>query len=58
MYLKRKIYSQLLEWKNDTGHSTLEVTGARQVGKTYIINKFADENFRRGKAGRKNIHHQ
>ena len=46
MYLKRKIYSQLLEWKNDTGHSTLEVTGARQVGKTYIINKFADENFR------------
>lgn len=46
MYLKRKIYSQLLEWKNDTSHSTLEVTGARQVGKTYIINKFADENFK------------
>ena len=46
MYLKRKIYSQLLEWKNDTGHSTLEVTGARQVGKTYIINKFADENYK------------
>lgn len=46
MYLKRTIYSQLLEWKKDTGHSTLEITGARQVGKTYIINKFADENFR------------
>ena len=46
MYLKREIYSQLLEWKNDTSRSTLEVTGARQVGKTYIINKFADENFR------------
>ena len=26
-------------------HTTLEVNGARQVGKTYIINKFADENF-------------
>lgn len=46
MYLKRKVYDQLLEWKNDTVHSTLEVNGARQVGKTYIINKFADENFR------------
>jgi predicted AAA+ superfamily ATPase len=46
MYLKRKVYNQLLEWKNDTVHSTLEVNGARQVGKTYIINKFADENFR------------
>lgn len=46
MYLKRKIYDQLLEWKNDTSHSTLEVNGARQVGKTYIINKFADENFK------------
>lgn len=45
MYLKRKIYDRLVEWKNDTGHSTLEVNGARQVGKTYIINKFADENF-------------
>lgn len=46
MYLKRKVYSQLLEWKNDTSHSTLEVNGARQVGKTFLINKFADENFK------------
>lgn len=45
MYLKRKIYDRLLEWKSRSGHSTLEVNGARQVGKTYIINKFADENF-------------
>ena len=37
MYLKRIIYDQLLDWKNDTSHSTLEVSGARQVGKTYII---------------------
>lgn len=36
MYLKRTVYEQLLEWKNDNSHSTLEVSGARQVGKTYI----------------------
>ena len=46
MYLKRKIYDQLMEWKDDKSHSTLEVNGARQTGKTYIINKFADENFK------------
>lgn len=46
MYLKRKIYDRLIEWKDESS-LTLEVTGARQVGKTYIINKFADEHFRR-----------
>lgn len=46
MYLKRKIYDRLVEWKRDSSGSTLEVDGARQVGKTYIINKFADENFK------------
>lgn len=46
MYLKRKVYDKLLEWKNESGHSTLEVSGARQVGKTYLINKFAGEHFK------------
>lgn len=46
MYLKRKIYDRLVEWKNDTSHNTMEVNGARQTGKTYIINKFADEHFK------------
>lgn len=44
MYLKRKIYQKLLSWKEESS-LTLEVTGARQVGKTYIIQKFARENF-------------
>lgn len=44
MYLKRKIYKKLLSWKEESD-LTLEVTGARQVGKTYIIKKFAEENF-------------
>lgn len=37
MYLKRFVYDRLLDWKNEGGHSTLEVGGARQVGKTYLI---------------------
>lgn len=45
MYLTRKAYGSLIEWKNNGGQSTLEVNGARQVGKTYLINKFADEYF-------------
>lgn len=45
MYLKRKVYEQLLKWKQDAAHSTLEVNGARQVGKTYLISKFAKENY-------------
>ena len=31
---------------NDGSRTTLEVNGARQVGKTYIIDKFANENFK------------
>lgn len=45
-YLKRKAYDQMLAWKNHVGHSTLEVSGARQVGKTYLVNKFADEQYK------------
>ena len=43
--LKREIYKELIKWKeSDTGH-VLEVNGARQVGKTYILDKFAKENY-------------
>lgn len=45
MYLKRDVYDRLLDWKQGNGHSTLEVNGARQVGKTYLIEKFAKENY-------------
>ena len=45
MELRRNIYQKLIEWKKeDTGH-VLEVKGARQVGKTYILKKFGKENF-------------
>ena len=46
MYLKRTVYQKLMEWKESEKQTTLEVTGARQVGKTYIIKKFAEENFK------------
>lgn len=43
--LERKILKDLLEWKNNPDKKCLVVKGARQVGKTYIIDKFARENY-------------
>lgn len=43
--LKRKIEQQLLEWKQSPEKKCLLVKGARQVGKTYSIEKFAKENY-------------
>lgn len=47
MYLKRKVYDMLASWKQKPCHATLEVSGARQTGKTYIVNRFADEQYRK-----------
>ena len=44
--LKRKIMSKLIEWKNKNDKMSLVIKGARQVGKTYIIDKFARENYK------------
>ena len=38
--LKRKITDELLNWKRNKNKECLLVKGARQVGKTYIIDKF------------------
>ena len=38
--------SRLLEWKNKKDKMCLIIKGARQVGKTYIIDKFAKENYK------------
>lgn len=45
MELKRKIYDDLLEWKSGKVRQCLLVNGARQIGKTYIIEKFGRENY-------------
>jgi len=44
--LKRKIYKDLLQWKSRDDKRCLVVKGARQVGKTFIIELFARENYR------------
>ena len=43
--LKRKIYQSLIDWKKQKEKMCLVVKGARQVGKTFIIDKFARENY-------------
>jgi len=44
--LERKIYQDLLTWKEKKDKMCLLVKGARQVGKTFIIEKFAKENYK------------
>ena len=44
--LKRKIEKDLLAWKNNKGKKTpLVIRGCRQCGKTFIVKKFAEENY-------------
>ena len=43
--LKRKIEDRLLEWKEKPQKMALLVHGARQVGKTYSITKFAQDHY-------------
>ena len=45
MELRRNIYIKLLAWKKENTGRVLELQGARQVGKTYILKKFGQENF-------------
>ena len=45
--MKRKIEDTLLAWKNrEDGRKPLLIYGARQVGKTYIINKFGEQHYK------------
>ena len=42
----RDIYKQLLEWKLDPEKKPLLIRGARQTGKTYIVNEFGKNEFK------------
>lgn len=44
--LERKIINDLKAWKNKPARKCLVVKGARQVGKTFIIEKFCRENYK------------
>ena len=42
---KRKIYNEMLNWKNEPNHKPLIIQGLRQIGKTTIVETFAKENY-------------
>ena len=42
----RKIYQELLNWKNSSIEKPLMIIGARQIGKTYIIDEFCKKEFK------------
>ena len=42
----RKFYDIISKWEEDNTKEPLLVTGARQVGKTWVIKKFCDENYK------------
>jgi len=43
--MKRKILDSLVEWKNNEERKPLILNGARQVGKTYVLEQFGSEQF-------------
>lgn len=46
-FMERKIYNDILKWKNESnGKTSLLIEGARRVGKSYIAEKFAQENYK------------
>jgi predicted AAA+ superfamily ATPase len=49
MKLTRTLYKDLLSWKNNPERMPLMLMGARQVGKTFLVNQF-------GKSEYRNIH--
>ena len=43
--MERKIYKNLLDWKFSENRKPLILQGARQVGKTYIVNVFGEREY-------------
>ena len=43
--MKRDIYKKLLEWKFSSRRKPLLLKGARQVGKTYILKEFGEQEY-------------
>lgn len=45
--MKRKVYDKLVEWKeNSNGKTAILIDGARRVGKSYIAEEFAKNNYK------------
>ena len=43
--MKRDLYEVLCQWKGDVNRRPLLVRGARQVGKTYLVDEFGKREF-------------
>ena len=43
--MKRKLYKALIEWKNDPDRKPLVLEGARQVGKTWLLKEFGQNEY-------------
>ncbi len=41
----RRVSNSLVEWKNSPKRMPLIINGARQVGKTYIVEQFGKEHY-------------
>lgn len=46
MEIRRKIDNFLTDWKNRANHKPLIVKGARQIGKTFSVQSFANANYK------------
>lgn len=45
--MRRKIYTELLKWKDEeAGRTALLIDGARRVGKSYIVENFAKQEYK------------
>ncbi len=45
MNLYRKKYIELINWKNKKHHFPIIIQGLRQIGKSYLAEKFMKENY-------------
>ena len=44
--LKRDISNELIRWKNRDHHHPLVIGGLRQIGKTFSVKLFGQENYK------------
>jgi predicted AAA+ superfamily ATPase len=43
--MKRSIYKEMIAWKNSSGRKPLLLLGARQVGKTWLMQEFGKNEY-------------
>ena len=44
--MRREVYDKLIEWKKNPDRKPLIIDGARQIGKTWIIQKFGKNEYK------------